>query len=367
MKIYIGYGYSSWTTAVYLEKALRRRADVVYAGTERGSAETGMQGADFWAARSGIARDDVFFYVDSGVPFFPKSMGELPCLTVCYLIDVHVDLPTRLEMAKFFDVVLVAQKDYVPVFEKKGFKNVRWLPLAGEPSVYQRLQCPWVYDIGFVGHVTENSRRKRLLEKIARRYHVNDYRKFVSPTESSVIYSSSKMVFNCSARGDLNMRVFEALSCGRFLLTDKIENGQPELFTDRYHLAVYRGEEELMELIEYYGAHEKEREEVAGQGRDLIMERHTYDLRAQEILEIVKDLREENRSLDRSGLKGPQRPSALPYFKICVSLGLIRDLGESWHEMRGFWERLQFFFYSMKIFLYQKKQGFKRWMKKTSS
>jgi glycosyltransferase involved in cell wall biosynthesis len=365
MKIYIGYGYSSWTTGVYLEKALRSVCDVVYVGTERGSVATGAQKEDFWTTRPDFARDDVFFYIDSGVPFFPQSIGELACLTVCYLIDAHVDLPLRLEMAKFFDIILVAQRDFIPVFEKKGFKNVRWLPLAGEPSIYQRLSVPLVYDIGFVGHVLEGSRRKQLLEKMARRYRVNDYGRFISPAETSAVYGGSKMVFNCSARGDLNMRVFEALSCGRLLLTDNIGNGQQRLFTDRYHLVIYRSEEELMDLIAYYGTHEEESETIARQGADLLKSRHTYDHRAQEVLEIIKELGEGSRNFNGPCLKRSRGSSVVSYLKIGVSLGLSQDPQACWREMRSWGERLQFFLILMKIFLYQKKQGFKKWLKKT--
>ena len=44
------------------------------------------------------------------------------------------------------------------------------------------------------------------------------------------IYSESKIVLNASINGDLNMRVFEALTSGALLVTDRIENGLDTLF-----------------------------------------------------------------------------------------------------------------------------------------
>jgi len=39
-------------------------------------------------------------------------------------------------------------------------------------------------------------------------------------------YSASKIVFNCSLKKDVNMRVFEALASGSLLLTNDLsENG----------------------------------------------------------------------------------------------------------------------------------------------
>ena len=68
------------------------------------------------------------------------------------------------------------------------------------------------------------------------------------------IYSQAKIIFNKSIRKDLNMRVFEAMSCGSMLVTDRLkpEAGLEELFKDKKHFVLYDNESDLVEKIGYY-------------------------------------------------------------------------------------------------------------------
>jgi hypothetical protein len=287
MKIYLGYGYVPWTTAVYWENSLRRHGEVIYTGTDKEYSRSGFQEIDILRCLSGARKDDVFIYVDSGHPYFPKNIEKLPLLTACYLIDVHVDLPIRIEMAKFFDIVFVAQKDYVEDFKARGIKNVWWIPFGCEPTTYQRLKLSFLYDMGCICHVSMD------IFKRTQSYHMNDYRRFYSPSETSTMYSSAKIIFNCSATGDLNMRVFEALSCGRLLLTDSIANGLEELFQNRRHLVVFHDEKELLKLIDYYLSKDDERERIALCGSNLVTSQHTYDHRMKKVMNILKNTQKE--------------------------------------------------------------------------
>lgn len=331
MKIYLGYGYTSWTTAVYWEGALRRHGKVIYTGTDKENSRAGFQEVDIMRCLSGAQKEDVFLYIESGRSYFPKNIEKLPLLTACYLIDVHIDLHIRIEIAKFFDVVFVAQKDYVEDFRARGIKNVWWIPCGCEPTVYQRLKLPLTYEIGFVGHVLDDMvQRKRLLSLLSQRYHVNDYRRFYSPSETSAVYNSSKIIFNCSAKGDLNMRIFEAMSCGRLLLTDSIANGLEELFQNGRHLAVYHDETELLKLVDYYLAREDERERIALCANHLVMSQHTYDHRIKKTLSILKDMQKEQKCLAASWRDAPAATVSISRSKIYAHWNLLTNILKEW-------------------------------------
>ena len=61
----------------------------------------------------------------------------------------------------------------------------------------------------------------------------------LTPAEMARVYSESRLVFNCSLRREVNMRVFEGPATGSLLLTDRIGNGLSELMADRTHLVMY--------------------------------------------------------------------------------------------------------------------------------
>ncbi len=81
------------------------------------------------------------------------------------------------------------------------------------------------------------------------------------------------------------MRVFEALCCGSMLLTDDAD-GLADFFTDREHLVIYN-DDNIAELAEYYINHKEERERIAEAGRKLVLEKHTYAHRVDEIVRVM--------------------------------------------------------------------------------
>lgn len=109
-------------------------------------------------------------------------------------------------------------------------------------------------------------------------------------TQISRIYSSSKIGFNYSIKNDINMRIFEVMSCGSLLITNRIrDKGFKELFEDGKHLVTYRNRRELFKLVDYYLAHDREREEIAGNGYQLVTKYHTYEMRVAKMFDYIKE------------------------------------------------------------------------------
>lgn len=49
--------------------------------------------------------------------------------------------------------------------------------------------------------------------------------------------------------------------------------------------------EETLELVDYYLAHEKERQEIAANGQTEVLKKHTYDQRAAYLFSCLKSLK----------------------------------------------------------------------------
>jgi spore maturation protein CgeB/Flp pilus assembly protein TadD len=295
------------TTARYLERSLRRSHNVLTCGPSIGGDIIQMWNLENMkeevkphdiSCGKNVSIDeilkslphgfmpDLFLWIESVYGYFPQGIQKLPFPTACYLIDSHLNISWHIEWAKQFDFVFVAQKKYIPDFKKAGCMNVHWLPLGCDPDVHRKFDVEKVYDIGFVGSITKNHvRRKMLIDKLSKEFDVHVERSFLK--DMALTFSRSQIVFNEAIKDDLNMRVFEALSTGSLLITDEaVGSGLTDFFKDREHLAIYN-EDNIVEIADYYLKHPEERERIAAKGREEVLKKHTYDHRVMEMLEKI--------------------------------------------------------------------------------
>ncbi|MBI2471666.1 MAG: glycosyltransferase [Planctomycetes bacterium] len=141
-------------------------------------------------------------------------------------------------------------------------------------------------DILFVGSITP--RRKILLEKLQSSFHVTIANAF--GRELVQLFNRSKIVLNIHAEDhkDTETRVFEALGCGSFLLTERLSVENP--FSCE-HLVEFETFDELCDKINFYLDHANEREEIAMRGYAEAVARHTYTHRADEIIKVMSAFR----------------------------------------------------------------------------
>lgn len=160
-----------------------------------------------------------------------------------------------------------------------------WLPHAAEPLAYPKKAIINKYDVCFVGNVGSWN-RVDFLDRMFKEFPNFFYGKRLFE-EAAEIFCSSKVVLNISIKDDVNMRVFEALSTGSFLLTNELP-GLSVLFKDGVHLATYRTLDEAVEKARYYLAHDDERQKIADAGHAEFMAKHTYTHRLKKVMEIVR-------------------------------------------------------------------------------
>lgn len=96
---------------------------------------------------------------------------------------------------------------------------------------------------------------------------------------------SSKIVLNITrshfygAETGINLRIFEALAAGAFLLTGYCDE-LTELFVVGEEIEVFRSSDELVEKVEYYLANPEKRLEIARRGHQKFLELYTWDSNA---------------------------------------------------------------------------------------
>ena len=231
--------------------------------------------------------DAEFLLVIKGERINPEDVFACRICKILYLQD---SLQANQEAAfiiqtksPLFDIVYSFTEAELP-FYKQFNKNSFFLPLAADKEVHKDLQVSnKLIDVGFVGNLNVNriNMINYLLDKgipIQYSYTHIDYVKTVNDTKINLNIGITNSGYQ--------MRVFEILSMGGLLLTNKVE-GETELFQDGIHLRYYKDFDDLVNLCYYYNIHRSEAKEIAGRGQDLVLRKHLYTHRVQQIVEDV--------------------------------------------------------------------------------
>lgn len=245
---------------------------------------------------------DLNIHVDWGedglVGILPYTPNQTPRPTAYWCSDTHINngepgdsYPYRLATAKKSDFVFVAQKRAQEEFKRDGVEAI-WLPHAVEPLAYPKGELlTKKYDVCFVGHVNSKNRDDALNRLFAA--FPNFYYGQALFEEAARKFSESKIVFNIAMTDDINMRCFEVMATGSFLLTNWIPTIE-ELFEDGKHCVFYRSEEEMIAKAQYYLEHDQEREAIAQAGYEEVMKNHKIQNRVDVILsEYMKSKKRE--------------------------------------------------------------------------
>lgn len=89
-----------------------------------------------------------------------------------------------------------------------------------------------------------------------------------------------------SIASGISQRVFDIMSVGGFVLTIWSEE-IPELFEEGKEIVTFRTPEEMLEKIDYYLAHERERLLIGYNGYKKVKECYSYERQLEKIMAIL--------------------------------------------------------------------------------
>ena len=203
--------------------------------------------------------DVVVCLVDASRRNLPGNLGAFKCPRVLLVADTHhmsTPLTGLLHYAgtePYDRIVLLYDRHHAGFFRSAGIRNLYWFPGLTFPHSDAAVQAARRGErerrIAFVGQVGRfHPRRQRLLDALAGRGIAVEPRS-LPQDEALGFYGASLLGFNASLNGDLNLRVFEILSVGAALLTDRLvpAAGLESLVADRRELLLYGSAEELAE------------------------------------------------------------------------------------------------------------------------
>lgn len=233
-------------------------------------------------ARSRNQLPDVFAHLVH-TPGLPHDLTTAPIPTVSLDIDSFGWTDSRIRWAMLFDYVFVWHLSYVPLYQAAGHPRVFALPHAVDANLFypaesgtlRPLDIGWIGEFGY-GHY---ARRRRIIESLATRFKINDFRKRYTKEETAEIYRNCKIVVNVS-RDDFppeaNMRCYEGMAGGALLITGMPTELTEWGFSEGTHFIGWREESEIAELVDYYLHHQTEAEEISKNGQERTLNQFTF-------------------------------------------------------------------------------------------
>jgi len=238
----------------------------------------------------------------------PQTMAALKARSRLMVGQIASEAP-GVEHFRHLDLVLTSFPHFVSRFRSEGVAS-EYFRIGFDPRVLDRIGGPDPpHDVVFVGALgrRQHARGNEMLERAAERvpidfwgYNVGD-RQPTSPLvrrnhgeawglDILQVLASARIAVNrhidVAEDNANNMRLYEATGVGSLLLTDAKQN-LGDLFDVGRELIVYRGEDELVEAVEHYLAHEDERTAIAAAGQRRTLRDHTYEVRMRELADIL--------------------------------------------------------------------------------
>ncbi len=206
---------------------------------------------------------------------FPRGLDRFTGPKVLLVGDTHhfqdpIRALLRYAALEPFDLIVMDHtRHHGHFFLEAGFERVCWIAALDFALRPRAIPDHFAHELTFVGQLGGfHPYRRHVMEAVARAgLPLKALR--AAPVDTADIYATSAVTLNCSLNGDLNLRVFEALGSGGFLLTDELtpESGLDRLFTPGRHLVTYRSPDELIEVVRHYLAYPAEARAIRAAGQ----------------------------------------------------------------------------------------------------
>lgn len=219
----------------------------------------------------------------------------------------YMDAPLHCYVArhsKASNLVFVTGKHLIePLSRITGRNNVHHLLEGCDPEVHKPAGYDQSYtcDVAFVGAPAPD--RINLIRACYQAGHkvkiwgqpdwprdLDYIGKFAYGEEFAKVCASAKIVLGINSRNDcpgyFSDRVFLTLACRGFHLTCYVP-GLEEYFDDFKHLAWFKDQTEMLQLIKKYIGNDADRAGIAAAGQELVYQKHTWERSMRSMMETI--------------------------------------------------------------------------------
>jgi hypothetical protein len=226
----------------------------------------------------------------------PVNINQFDCPKVLFAGDSHHldkhpvhSLLQYAEAQQFDAVISLFNRDHLRWFGQITNLKRGWFPAISIEHVPYPIQLKRTPSILFLGNNRGNHPRRKVLIERMEADKLPVVHTMRTRQASAKYYATNLICFNASLNGDLNMRVYEILSAGGFLLTDKIsmDNGLDLLLEDGREYVSYNNYIDLRDKARYYLAHPEEAIAIAQRGHRKFLETMLPSLVAKDFFQWI--------------------------------------------------------------------------------
>jgi len=235
---------------------------------------------------------------DANQDCLPQRLAEISGRKLLLIGDTHnakttrSPLRTMLTYARqepFDRIVVTHDPHHLHWFREANIAPTTYIPninCAYFPVPFDEQRRPAIVFIGQSGQY--HPRRRYLLQEVENAGLPLIVQR-ASPPVAATLYNSIQIAFNCSLNGDFNMRVFEVMAAGGFLVTDRLspQSGLGTIFRSGEHYVEYGDLNELLELLRHYLAHPDECLKIAKAGHEAYLKKHHPQQRVRDLLDFA--------------------------------------------------------------------------------
>ncbi len=219
--------------------------------------------------------DLVLFYYPEHEPL-PRGIERAPWRVVGVISDWNLHFDQLWGMAPFFDAV-AADRMGTGIFREAGFaETVYWPQYTFRAQWHRPVEgLERDIDVSFVGNLNPQVQGERVawlerLKGLEGRIRV-EIATGIFGAEYGRLLARSKIGFNRSIRGEMNLRAFEVCASGALLLVERENLEVREYLVPDEEVVLY-GEDDLERKIFWLLEHEEERARIAEAGRRKILD-----------------------------------------------------------------------------------------------
>ena len=236
---------------------------------------------------------DLVMFFHPEYQFLPIGMEECPYPLIALVSDWNLGFESINNIIGCFDYVFIDKKG-VDVFKNAGFNNIEFSPLyAYSPAHHKRYRnIEKLYDISMIGNLNHKVQKERSkwikrLSLLSSKYRIGVISNIYGEDYVRLL-NQSKITFNRSIRGEMNMRAYEAPACGSLLFYEEGNGEIEDILQNGIHCVLYN-ENNFEDLLDYYLTHDDEREQIIDNAYDKIAI-YSYEYQLKNIINRVNDI-----------------------------------------------------------------------------
>jgi hypothetical protein len=233
-------------------------------------------------------KPDIIIHMDWGRHLSP-ILSKLKS-TGAYCIMEAGDDPQNFDRnvikAPWFDLILSPDIRAINKYKELGYNAEWWTHFADT-----NIQYPMDIEQKYIAVSSRGMGSSEILDTLATHYsgdiiNQNGW----NGIEHTKFLNSGKIVLQHSRWDEITRRIFEGMACGKLVITDKLSKDTllESLFIGGEDIILYNDLLDCANKIAYYNEHNEERERIAKNGYNKVLQHHTQKQRVDLIIEKWK-------------------------------------------------------------------------------